>query len=186
MSHKPILLVKSSPQQCLALHHPSAARGDSCPFPGPAALSCLIDTKIPPFLTVSVQQTISFRLRILFSLIPNKSPFLSFPHLNTFTKVLPLSPGLSSGTALPANSGARFLCSGGCSLLSVCIIDPLTADLLQSCLMAIFFSPSWTFFGRFAVLFLGFSALAVLHCKSLAGEYSQEFFTSGDQTGKPL
>lgn len=100
--------------------------------------------------------------------------FLPFPHPNAFTKVLPLSPGLSSGIALPAKFGAGFSCSGGCFLLSVCIIDPLIGDLLQGFLMAIFFHPLGTFFGRFASSFLQPCIAAALQGNTARSSLIQE------------
>lgn len=55
--------------------------------------------------------------------------------------------------------------------VSVCIIDPCMGDLLQGFLLYFFF-PIMDLFWRICslALVLGFSALATLHCNSLAGE----------------
>lgn len=129
------MLVISSPQQCLAPHPPPA----EIAVPVQVLLpSCLIATKIPHSSLSLCYKPSILGLGYDFPYFQT-SFFFIFSPPKCFHQGLALSPGLSSGIALPAKSGARFLCSGGCSLLSVCRIDPLIGDLLQGCLMAVFF-----------------------------------------------
>lgn len=169
----------------------SCCREDSHPFPGHVALihSWLIATRkehhavtISP---VSILEIICFRLGYKF-LLNKFLSFLAFPHFKSFHKGLVNGrrPGPSSSISPPAKAGATFFHSGGCPLLSVRMIDPCMEDLLQGFHMY-FFSPSWTSFGGFAawILSCAFSALAILHCNSLAWQCSQKLFNSGDQAG---